>query len=261
MPILNKKEVISQGYLESYLTQDLTPEDLAEVENYIKEDVEVRRSYAEVQQMMENLSFQYAILPSPVLKNLVLSEVSSQLQTKAHPWGLWRLMAAASIVIAIASVFSAFHFWNKWKTTDQELSALTAQNIMMAEQLNQVNSELGDIKNDLAILISPEFSRIILNGTDNAPNAKAVIYWNQSQEKVFLHATSLAGLPQNQQYQLWAIIDGNPVDAGVFDGNMDSFVEMRNISNADAFAVTIEKSGGSPTPTLSTMQVIGNISS
>ena len=113
----------------------------------------------------------------------------------------------------------------------------------------------------MAILISPEFSRIILNGTDNAPTAKAVVYWNQRLEKVFLHTKFMAALPQDQQYQLWAIIDGQPVDAGTFDGNTDSFVEMKNIAKADAFAVTIEKSGGSATPTLSTMQVIGNISS
>jgi anti-sigma-K factor RskA len=67
-------------------------------------------------------------------------------------------------------------------------------------------------------------------------------------------------LAQENQYQLWAIVDGKPVDAGVFDGNLAGLLKMKNIPiGAVKFAVTVEPRGGKESPTLSTMQVIGDV--
>ena len=46
---------------------------------------------------------------------------------------------------------------------------------------------------------------------------------------------------------------------GVFDENFSGLLKMKNVSGAQAFAVTIEPRGGKETPSLETMQVIGNI--
>jgi anti-sigma-K factor RskA len=70
----------------------------------------------------------------------------------------------------------------------------------------------------------------------------------------------MKALSQNQQYQLWAIIDGKPVDAGVFDGNVASLLKMKEIgTGAVTFAVTVEPRGGKQSPTLESMQVAGNV--
>ena len=55
--------------------------------------------------------------------------------------------------------------------------------------------------------------------------------------------------PTGKQYQLWAIVDGKPVDAGVIN-NCIGLCKMKKIDHAEAFAITLEKEGGSPTPTL-----------
>ena len=68
-------------------------------------------------------------------------------------------------------------------------------------------------------------------------------------------------LSQENQYQLWAIIDGKPVDVGVFDSNFTGLARMKDIAKgAVTFAVTIEPRGGKLSPTLQTMQVAGNVS-
>ena len=69
-------------------------------------------------------------------------------------------------------------------------------------------------------------------------------------------------MPMNDkehQYQLWALVKGKPVDLGVFDKTPDSAAmkEMKPIAYADAFAVTLEPRGGSPSPTMDEMMVIG----
>jgi anti-sigma-K factor RskA len=66
--------------------------------------------------------------------------------------------------------------------------------------------------------------------------------------------------PAGKQYQLWAIVDGKPVDAGMIDLNQPIvFQQMKTINSAQAFAVTIENVGGSATPSLETMCLLGNV--
>ncbi len=69
----------------------------------------------------------------------------------------------------------------------------------------------------------------------------------------------MKSLAQENQYQLWAIVDGKPVDAGVFDSTTAGLLKMKALAGAAAFAVTIEPRGGKATPSLETLQVIGNV--
>jgi anti-sigma-K factor RskA len=64
--------------------------------------------------------------------------------------------------------------------------------------------------------------------------------------------------PAGKQYQLWAIVDGKPVDAGMI-GDCEGLCKMKVIDHAEAFAVTLENAGGSPAPTLTAMFVLGKV--
>jgi len=45
-------------------------------------------------------------------------------------------------------------------------------------------------------------------------------------------------LPNDQQYQLWALIDGKPSDLGVFDATDNKVIlKMKNTKKAQAFAI------------------------
>lgn len=258
---MDKQEILNEGYLAAYLTGELPEQEAREVERHISEGTEVGREFFDLQKTLELLAFHHSMAPSAVIKRFVMqSEPVMKHVTTISGGGRSTYLMAASIALAFVSVLSAFYFWIQWKETDDQLAQLTARNIELAESYHQVNQNLSDIRNDLAVLVNPEFSRIILSGTDHARESLAVIYWNPTQEEVYLNSANLAALPQNQQYQLWALIDGVPVDAGVFDATDGTFQIMKNIAKADAFAVTIEEAGGAESPTLSTMQVYGEAS-
>jgi anti-sigma-K factor RskA len=106
----------------------------------------------------------------------------------------------------------------------------------------------------------PNFKRVVMTGTPNSPQSLASVYWNENSKEVYLSIQNMKELARENQYQLWAIIDGKPVDAGVFDGNMAGLLKMKEIgAGAVTFAVTIESRGGKPSPSLQTMQVAGNV--
>jgi anti-sigma-K factor RskA len=59
---------------------------------------------------------------------------------------------------------------------------------------------------------------------------------------------SLSSLDADQTYQVWRMHDGQPTSVGLL-GRGPGVLYVEGIKGADAFAVTVEPSGGSPKPT------------
>ena len=100
--------------------------------------------------------------------------------------------------------------------------------------------------------------KIELKGVEKHPNMLAEVYWNESKQ-VFLNPKNLPAAPSGKQYQLWAIVDGKPVDLGMYDANKETIQQMKVVEKPQAFAITLEKEGGNPTPTMEEMYVMGTI--
>ena len=86
---------------------------------------------------------------------------------------------------------------------------------------------------------------------------------NKKSKEVFIELHKLPKPETGKQYQLWAIVDGKPVDAGMItmtEGDT-SLHRMKDFESAQAFAITLEKEGGVPSPTLSELYVLGSIGS
>ncbi|MEL6123820.1 MAG: anti-sigma factor, partial [Bacteroidota bacterium] len=140
------------------------------------------------------------------------------------------------------------------------LNEIRAEQQQFATDYAGIQSQLDSVQRAIAVMSDRDFTKVVMAGTDNAPESHATIFWNASTSQLYLIVGSLKALAADQQYQLWAIVDGNPVDAGVFDLDGDYLMAMKEISgNAATFAVTIEPLGGSEGPSLETMQVAGNL--
>jgi anti-sigma-K factor RskA len=104
---------------------------------------------------------------------------------------------------------------------------------------------------------------VALKGTTIAPQAYATIFWDTTAKKdVYLIINNLPQPASDKQYQLWALLDGKPIDLGVFDMEIRKkrlLVKMQNVQKAQAFAITLEPRGGSQNPTLDSMYVMGSL--
>lgn len=266
---MNVEAYISSGILEAYALGELSDLERTEVEKNLKQYPEVRKELARIEEAQEKLLMEASMKPRASVKTSLFAKIDQRKQeVKELPLSppqttsvsFWKLAAAASVTVALISSYLAYDYWNKWKKTENNLTELIAQNQRVAEDYNKVNQRLDQIENDLNITNNPAFQRVVMKGTPNAPSALASVYWNESTKEVYLSIQDMKQLTQENQYQLWAIIDGKPVDAGVFDGNTAGLLKMKDISSGAAtFAVTIEPRGGKQSPTLETMQVAGNV--
>ena len=261
---MNIEAYIASGILEAYVQGELSAEERAEVEQNIARYPQLRSELKIIEDTQEALLQQMAVQPRAALKHQLLGSIQKNSTGKmvtinASESANYKWMAAAAAIAVLASYF-AFDYRGKWKDSQQALTDLIAQNQQVAQDYNTVNERLERLEVDVRILNNPAFKRVILKGTDQAPSAVASVYWNQTSKEVYLSIQEMKDLSAENQYQLWAIIDGKPVDAGVFDLTKGRLLRMRDVKpGATTFAVTIEPKGGKTSPTMETMQVSGNV--
>jgi anti-sigma-K factor RskA len=258
---LNIEEYISSGILEAYALGELPAAEREAVEKNLAQYPELRKELALIEEVQEALLMKTAVRPRAAVKENLFSKIESKQETKvvSMQTGFWKYATAASVALALVTSYLAFNYYSKWQNSENSLSELMAQNQQMAHDYNTVNQRLDKMESDMHVIGSPDFNRVVMKGTPNAPDAMAYIYWNERSKEVYLSIQNMKQLSQDQQYQLWAIVDGKPVDAGVFDMNTAGLLKMKEMTGAVTFAVTIEPRGGKPTPSLETMQVAGNV--
>jgi anti-sigma-K factor RskA len=262
---VNVEAYIASGILEAYVHGQLSAEERAEVEKNLVRYPELKQELAAIEETHEELLQRLAIQPKAALREAILDKIDGQQSINATALDSrsdfkWRWVAAAAITVAVVASYFAFDYRGKWKNSQQALSELIAQNQQVAQDYNTVNERLDRLEVDVNIINDPAFRRVVMKGTEQAPSALAAVYWNETTKEVYLSIREMKELSSEKQYQLWAIIDGKPVDAGVFDLSKGRLLRMKDVRpGATTFAVTVEPKGGKTTPSLETMQVAGNV--
>jgi anti-sigma-K factor RskA len=262
---VNIQEYISTGILEAYALGELSQVERAEVEKNLGLYPTLREELVKIEQVQEALLMQAAIKPHSAVKAKLFEKINQKPEAKIIPIQrvstmTWKYATAASVVFALLSSYLAYNYWGKWKKSESNLTELIAQNQRIAQDYNSVNLRLDKIETDLKITSNPAFTRVIMKGTPNATESLASVYWNEQTKEVYLSIQNMRELSKENQYQLWAIIDGKPVDCGVFDFNIAGLLKMKEaVALPTTFAVTVEPHGGKSSPSLETMQVAGNL--
>lgn len=265
---MNIEEYISSGVLEAYAAGILSDTERAEVEQHLVRYPELMAELLLIEEAQEKLLQKAAIQPREIVKKQLFEKIDARksetrvirLAPETKRLVFWKYAVAASLSLALVTSYLAYNYRERWLTTVVSMNDMMARNQQMAEDYNVVNNRINRIESDITVLNNPSFKRVVMAGTPNAPEAIAFVYWNETSEELYLSLQNMRELSQENQYQLWAIIDGKPVDAGVFDSNFAGLLKMKAIGKgAAAFAVTVEPRGGKASPSLETMQVVGNV--
>ncbi|WP_026464898.1 anti-sigma factor [Adhaeribacter aquaticus] len=283
------REYISSGILELYAAGVVTTAEKAEVEDMARQYPEVKAALDEVLDTLDAYATIHAVTPPADLKAKVLGSVKAQMasseelepkfreesslgqeEAKIIPFGnssqvkntpTYRWLAAAAVALLVLSNVLTIYFYNNWKRAEQSLQVAVASQQQYAQNLERVQLKLNQNSETVALLKDPHTARVELNGVEKSPASKVTIYWHKPTKNVLLAVNNLPEPPKDRQYQLWALVDGNPIDAGLLDEleAFNSIQLMKNIEEAQAFAITLEPMGGSVNPTMEEMFVMGKI--
>lgn len=274
------KAYIESGILELYVLGQLSVQEQSEVQNMASTYPEVKQEMEAIEIAMEHYAVQNAVKPTFGLENKIferigLSATAPQQEAKIIPLngdinsgyqakirGL-RLALVACVALLVVSVAALYSAHSDLGIAREQIASLSSDREKFTSTVNYMKENNADLNKLVAMADDPNWKTIKLAGQKN-PNDNMVVYWHPKEQHVMVNTTKMA-LPVNDkahQYQLWALVNGKPVDLGVFDVNPDTahiLVNMKEIGTAQAFAVTLEQRGGSPTPTMEQMMVMGGV--
>jgi len=231
----------------------------AEFERMCREYPEVLAARRKFEERLETYASENATPPPPEIRAKVLKAITMNNQEKpardpqpVRSIGLLRFVAAAAILLLIGAIVLYYR-------TREENQDLAGTNQRLRTALDSTQHGLDKVVDDQKnVVANPNVTVVNMVGTQVAPKSSANIYWDSASSNVYLVVKNMPKLPSDQQYQLWALIDSKPKDLGVFDAaDPNVILKMKNTRKAQAFAITIEKKGGSPSPDLQKLQSMG----
>ena len=164
--------------------------------------------------------------------------------------GLLRFAAAAAVILLVGMVVLYYQ-------VRQQNNDLANTNKELTKRISDDEVVIDKIKFEKSVIDNPNAVVVNMVGT-KIPVSSANVYWDSTNSSVYLVVKNMPKLPSSQQYQLWALIDNKKKNLGVFDATDNNvIIKMDSTKKAQAFAITIEKKGGNPTPTLDSLQSIG----
>ncbi|MCG2792473.1 MAG: anti-sigma factor [Weeksellaceae bacterium] len=270
---MNIEEYISSGILESYILGLASPEEASILECVMKNNVAVKAAVEEAQKTLEDLATAQALSPPDDLQTKIWAKIQqnqigasaqddvsqtaisnpSEITRALYPSKSinWQKYAIAASVLFLISIIGNFFWVQNISENKREIAQLQTDKKSSDRQLKTSQEKL-------AVLSNPNIIAVPLNGVPKHPNSKAMVYWDKNSKDVYLNAKNLPQAPSGMQYQLWAIVDGKPVSAGMYSADKDTRQSLSQIPKAQAFAITLEKQGGSAVPTMESMVVMGN---
>jgi anti-sigma-K factor RskA len=263
------KAYIESGVLELYAVGELSPAERHEVEQMLNKYPELRAELIDIEKALETYAAKHAIEPEGNLRERVIGALDIQepsvrsLPVATKQNNFYKYAFAASVALLLLSAVALINLRSQLSNSQQQIAVLQTANQKFSSRVNYMDRQLGDIRQTLEIYQNPgDYKLVELKGLPKTPNAKMMVAFNADKQVVMIDAASLQmpATDNEHQYQLWALVDGTPVDLGVFDAKADSgMVKMKPVSNAQAFAVTLEPKGGSKAPTLDQMVAMGSI--
>lgn len=253
MEQFNIQEYLDSGVIEMYVLDQLNDAEREAVEKLAAQYPAIRQEIAEVEEAMgsyhdlqgltppdyilNNILEATATMPTPVAENTVTSSPRRSIPL------FWPMAAAV-----VGLVLAAWMFLGKQSAETKLVAEQKQAEVLQAardDQSKRIQALEGELARLKEICCSEE--AVVKSGSQ----AIASVHWNKNGQLAHFKIGNLANPGRDKQYQLWAFVDGKPVSVGVidWDASQKGMITFSFKNKPQAFAISLEKYGGSPAPT------------
>jgi hypothetical protein len=261
---VDTKKYIESGILEIYVFGKLSEAEEQEVQNNAGKYSDIKLELSRVEIAFEQYALAKGIPPPPgtlagILRKTNPNSGVSQTSTTQNNFINYILAGLTAV-----SILATYYFYAQVDVKSNSLVTKTEQLQTLNEDCEQIKKINKALETQVQVFKDPNYQDVSMNATGKYEdtNSNAIIYYNKTEKKAWLDVRSLDNPPTGKQYQLWAIVNGTPVDMGVFDNKIEVNTALQSVpyvADTQAFAVTIEDTGGVKSPTLEEMIVVGNV--
>jgi anti-sigma-K factor RskA len=249
------QKYISSGIIEMYVTGMCSIDEKTELEDLRAHSPELNDAVLKFEAAFENNLLKHPTMPSAetdkkiaaLFQKAEIPVVKLSPSREIRKINRLKFAAAAAVMLLSLSLFYNYNFYQKSKQ----------QQLVFDNEKKSATLPEGDYN----ILKQPSITPVAMYGVSPHTICRCTMFWDKKTGKAYIMIHHLMPAAPQNNYQLWAMVDGKPVSVGLVNEKIrDRFIEMQNLpQNATAFIVTLEKNGGSNTPTLDETYLSGRI--
>jgi anti-sigma-K factor RskA len=252
---LNK--IIESGDLEAYVCGVLPQKEAVSITSMIHQHPELEEEVSRIEAAY--IAIAEGVAPSidhkdtyDRIKQYVKEHKSNQLSNSWSPYLGW----AAALILFIG----AGYLFSENTNLNEALVNTNNKNEVLQVEIEDTKQLNSDYQEALAFIKKPNTVKVLLQGQGSHEDASAIAFHNDKEEITYLDLSGLPEAPANMTYQLWSLTLNplTPTSLGtvVVDNQL---VQIDNRFETQAFGITLEEAGGSPTPTLERLYTLGVI--
>lgn len=266
---MNSREYIESGILELYVFGKLSEAEALDVEQMAADSPAIRTEIAAIEKAVINLAYSV----SPNISSETYDRIRQELignnpkvvKMKSKTNWTQYMGWAASFVILLGAAFLYLYMNDQMNgiinsETEKNKSEFDKmqKTIVTLEDKNKASEKMLNIIRDKNNVV------VTLGGQAVAPTALAKVYWNKATQEVYIDAEGLPEAPQGMVYQVWSLKMNplTPTSIGLLEkatADTSKMYKVDNTSDAEAFGITLEHEGGSPTPTMEQLYTLGKV--
>lgn len=253
---------IASGILEEYALGVLGDSQRAEVEANADNYPEIRAELDEIIEALGQYAIAHAVEMPEGLTDKILEDIDKRQQAETPPKtsgknenGLTSWILGGLLIGTIGIIGLLFN----------QNQTLRDQILAIEEDCNDVREELDITNRRLEFIRDKSNIPIALRGTNNANDAAATVYVDESKQIAYLDILDLPAPANGFQYQVWALKNNgaDKIDLGLVPLSMEEgqLAQVEVVENTEAYAVSLEVEGGSDYPNPNQIYLIGTVPS
>jgi anti-sigma-K factor RskA len=249
---MDKERFLSSGLLEQYVLGLTTPEESEQVERYLRDFPELQAQVDAMQQAIEQYAMQHSIPPAgrfekgrTVAFGVRGRHSGKRREAASRASDRWKVFfTATTIFFALLSLL----LYQQQRQAIRAYDQLHARFALLNEKCDADNKRLTETVHLYAFLADPDTRQIRLTGTQLAPQASLLVYWNEKKQRAGARLIDLPAAPPGQQYQFWADVGGEMKSLGLLHPDSSDVQPLDFVPAAQSLNITLEPAGGSARP-------------
>ncbi|WP_125720879.1 anti-sigma factor [Flavobacterium ustbae] len=262
---MEAQEYIESGILELYVYGLLSEKENLEIAELAKKVPEVDQEIISIEKAIIALSSSFS--PFHSVENF--EKIKARLELKhgkvvdMKPASNWAQYVgwAAAVLLLLGLGYQTLELTK----TREAISTVGTEKNKIERDFAYLGQQNKEIQRSLNIVRDIKNTGVTLGGQAVSPTSFAKVYWNQQTKTTYIDAAGLPTPPKGMVYQVWSL-KLSPVLTPTSIGLLDNFEEntqkifaVSQTDSAEAFGITLEPAGGSPTPTMEQLYTLGKV--
>ncbi len=263
---MDTRDLTGSGNLELYVYGLLPEDESRRIAALAAENPQLREEIEQIELAVIDLSSAFSpFIPASVyrrISNQIAPGVSPSMQVVEKRGFNWA--ALTGWAAAVLLMLGVGYFYKELDERNDRVADIEKQKSSLQETIATLEAEKKSGEEALAVVRDPANTVVSLGGQAVSPQSVAKVYWNRETQSVYVDAQGLPRPPQGMVYQVWALKLNplTPVSIGLldnFDTDARKIFAVAQSSDAEAFGITLEPAGGSASPTLEQLYVLGKV--